>query len=62
MRNACEHRAEISKIVFGNEILNVPQSSGKSYNTMYRGSKSELTSNFLNIQSIKFQKRQRNLL
>ena len=24
LRNACEHRPEIAKIVFGNEILNVP--------------------------------------
>ena len=46
MRNACEHRSEIAKIVFGNEVVNVPQSLGKSYNTMYRGSKSELTAIF----------------
>ena len=46
MRNACEHRPEIAKIVFGNEIWNVPQSLGKSYNTMYHGSKSELTKRF----------------
>ena len=37
MRNACEHKPEITKIVFGNEILNVPPSLGKSYNTMYHG-------------------------
>ena len=37
MRNACEHKPEIAKIVFGNEILNVPPSLGKSYNTMYHG-------------------------
>ena len=43
MRNACEHRPEIAKTVFGNEILNVLQSLGKSYNTMYHGSKFELT-------------------
>ena len=24
MKNACEHRPEITEIVFGNEILNVP--------------------------------------
>ena len=40
MRNAYEHRPEIAKIVSGNEILNVPQSSGKSYNAVYHGSKS----------------------
>ena len=37
MRNACEHKPEIAKIVFGNEILNSLQSLGKSYNTMYHG-------------------------
>ena len=46
MRNACEHRPEIAKIVLGNEILNVPQTLVKSYNTMYHGSKSELTKQF----------------
>ena len=46
MKNACEHRPEIAKIVFGNEILNSLQSLGKSYNTMYHGSKSELTKRF----------------
>ena len=46
MRNACEHRPEIAKIVFGNEILNAPQSLDKSYNTMYHGWKSELTKRF----------------
>ena len=46
MRNVCEHRPEISKIIFGNERLNVPQSLGKSYNTMYHGSKYELTKEF----------------
>ena len=25
MRNTCEHRSEIAKIVFGDDILNVPQ-------------------------------------
>ena len=34
MRNACEHRPEIAKIVSGNETSNFPQSLGKSYNTM----------------------------
>ena len=62
MRNACEHKPEIAKIVFGNEILNVLPSLGKSYNTMNHGSKSELTNDFLNIQSTKFQKMPRNLL
>ena len=46
MRNACEHRPEIAKIVLGNEILNVPQTLVKSYNTMHHGSKSELTKQF----------------
>ena len=46
MRNACERRPEIAKIVFWNEILNVPQSWSKSYNTMYHGSKSELTKRY----------------
>ena len=46
MRNACEHRPEIAKIVLGNEILNVPQTLVKSYNTMHHGSKSELTKLF----------------
>ena len=46
MRNACEHRPEIAKIAFGNEILNVPQSLGESYNTIFHGSKSELTQRF----------------
>ena len=46
MKNACEHRPEITKIVFGNEILNVPQSLGKTYITVYHGSKSELTKQF----------------
>ena len=46
MKNACEHGPEIAKIVFGNEILNSLQSLGKSYNTMYHGSKSELTKRF----------------
>ena len=46
MRNACEHRPEIAKIVFGNETLNDPQSLGKRYNTMYHGSKSELRKRF----------------
>ena len=46
MKNACEHRPEIAKIVFGNEILNSLQSLGKSYNAMYHGSKSELTKRF----------------
>ena len=46
MKNVCEHRPEISKIIFGNERLNVPQSLGKSYNTMYHGSKYELTKEF----------------
>ena len=62
MMNACEHKPEIAKIVFGNEILNVLPSLGKSYNTMNHGSKSELTNDFLNIQSTKFQKMPRNLL
>ena len=30
LRNACEHRPEIAKIVFGNEIFNVLQSLGES--------------------------------
>ena len=30
MRNAYDHRPEIAKIIFENEILNVPQSLGKS--------------------------------
>ena len=34
MRNACEHRPKIAKIVSRNEILNFPQSLGKSCNTM----------------------------
>ena len=46
MRNACEHRPEIAKIVLGNEILNVPQTLVKSYTTMYYDSKSELTKQF----------------
>ena len=37
---------KFAKIVFGNEILNSLQSLGKSYNTMYHGSKSELTKRF----------------
>ena len=41
MRNACKHRPQIANIV-----LNVPQSLGKSYNTMYHGSKSELAKQF----------------
>ena len=47
---------KLPKIVLGNEILNVPQTLVKSYNTMYHGSKSELTKQFPNIQSTKFQK------
>ena len=32
MTNTCEHRSEIAKIVFGDEILNVPQSLGNNTN------------------------------
>ena len=37
MKNAFEHRPEIAKTVFGDEILNVLKSLGKSYNAMYHG-------------------------
>ena len=46
MTNACVHGPEIAKTVSGNEILNVPQSLRKSFNTMYHGSISELTKRF----------------
>ena len=46
MRNACEHKPEIAKIVLGNEILNAPQSLDKNYNTMYHGWKSESAKRF----------------
>ena len=46
MRNACEPRQEIAKIVLGNEILNAPQSLDKNYNSVYHGWKSELTKRF----------------
>ena len=62
MRNACEHRPEIAKIVFGNEILNVLQSLGKSYNTMYHGSKFELTERISKYSINEIPKMQRNLL
>ena len=46
MKNACQHKPKNAKIVFGNEILNVPKSLGKIYNAMYHGQKSELTKRF----------------
>ena len=46
MTNACVHGPEIAKTVSENEILNVPQSLSKSFNTMYHCPISELTKRF----------------
>lgn len=34
MRSACEHRPEMAKAVFDNEILSVPQNLDNSVNTI----------------------------
>ena len=43
MRSACEHRPDLAKAIFSNEIMNVPQSLCKDTESMFHGAKSETT-------------------